>query len=86
MKRKMGQPTKGLAFKSGPGPCIGYIAGLLGCTWPNKDGTPWVPNGWNGTPKTDEEMRAAAASLITFPLATFLCAVSTSNLCRRGRD
>ena len=54
MKRKMGQPTKGLAFKSGPGPCIGYIAGLLGCTWPNKDGTPWVPNGWNGTPKTDD--------------------------------
>tara|TARA_B110000208_G_scaffold90349_1_gene113848 strand:+ start:6004 stop:7356 length:1353 start_codon:yes stop_codon:yes gene_type:complete len=69
------QPTRGITFKSGPGPCVGYVAGLLGCTWPFANGTTKpVPNGWNGTPKTAAAMREAAAKLITFPLATFLCA------------
>jgi len=71
------QPTKGITFKAGPGPCVGYVAGLLGCTWPFANGSKPVPNGWNGTPQTAEEMRAAAAKLITFPLATFLCAANS---------
>ena len=71
------QPDKGITFKAGPGPCVGYIAGLLGCTWPATNGSKPVPNGWNGTPQTAQEMRAAAAKLITFPLATFLCAANS---------
>lgn len=70
------RPEKGITFKAGPGPCVGYIAGAdLGCTWPfqNKSTKP-VPNEWNGTPRTPDQLRAAAAKLITFPLATFLCA------------
>ena len=68
------QPDKGVTFKAGPGPCVGYVAGLLGCTWPFTNGSKNVPNGWNGTPTTAAAMRAAAGRLITFPLATFLCA------------
>jgi hypothetical protein len=68
------QPTKGMAFKLGPGPCIGYIAGQdLGCTWPFANGTKSTENKMNGTPQTPEQRRAAAAKLITFLLATFLC-------------
>ena len=65
------QPTKGMTFKTGPGPCVGYIAGELGCTWPfpNHTTAP-VPNAWNGTPLTDGERRDAAAKLITFPLVS----------------
>ena len=61
------QPTRGIVFKSGPGPCVGYIAGLLGCTWPNSNGQKNVPNAWNGTPKTDEEMRAVRKEPKFFP-------------------
>lgn len=43
------QPAKGIVFKAGPGPCVGYVAGLLGCTWPYTNGSNNVPNGWNGT-------------------------------------
>ena len=68
------QPDRGVTFKTGPGPCVGYIAGLLGCTWPLANGSEPARNGWNGTPQTAAGMRAAAAALITFPLATFLCA------------
>ena len=69
------QPDRGMTFKAGPGPCVGYMAGQdLGCTWPFANGTKGVPNKMNGTPPTAEERRAAAAKLITFPLATFLCA------------
>jgi hypothetical protein len=69
------QPTKSIAFKLGPGPCIGYIAGQdFGCTWPFANGSKPIHNKMNGTPQTPEERRAAAAKLITFPLATFLCA------------
>lgn len=68
------QPTKSITFKSGPGPCVGYVAGELGCTWPFANGTPPVPNGWNGTPRIPDKLRAAAAHLLTFPLAAFLCA------------
>ena len=70
------QPTKGVAFRAGPGPCVGFIGGqAIGCTWPFANhSTPPVPNEMNGTPETTEARRAAAAKLITFPLATFLCA------------
>ena len=69
------QPDRGVAFKIGPGPCVGYVAGQdLGCTWPFANGTKAEPNKMNGTPPTAEGRRAAAAKLITFPLATFLCA------------
>jgi hypothetical protein len=70
------QPNKGMTFKSGVGPCVGYIAGQEeGCTWPFANhSTPPVPNKMNGTPQTATERRAAASALITFPLATFLCA------------
>ena len=71
------QPSKGITFKAGPGPCVGYVAGLLGCTWPFANGSKPTPNGWNGTPQTAQGMRAAAAKLITFPLATFLCAANS---------
>ena len=37
-----------------------------------------MPNGWNGTPQTPAELRAAAGKLITFPLATFLCAANAN--------
>eukprot|EP00040_Diaphanoeca_grandis_P018649 m.98092 g.98092 ORF g.98092 m.98092 type:complete len:483 (-) comp27034_c0_seq6:112-1560(-) len=70
------QPDKGMTFKAGPGPCVGYIAGQdFGCTWPFANhSTPPLPNQMNGTPQTAEERRAAAAKYIGFPLATFLCA------------
>jgi hypothetical protein len=69
------QPDKGVTFKAGPGPCLGYIAGQeLGCTWPFKNGSKPVPNGPNGTPPTPAGKRAAAGALIAFPLGTFLCA------------
>jgi hypothetical protein len=33
------QPNKGMTFKDGPGPCVGYIAGQsFGCTWPFANG------------------------------------------------
>jgi hypothetical protein len=69
-------PDKGMTFKTGPGPCVGYIAGQdEGCTWPFANGsTAPVPNKMNGTPQTAAGRRAAAAKLITFPLASFLCA------------
>jgi hypothetical protein len=74
------QPTRAITFKAGPGPCVGYIAGQdLGCTWPFANGTTKpVPNKMNGTPQTAAERRVAAAELITFPLATFLCAAGAS--------
>jgi hypothetical protein len=62
------QPTKGIAFKVGPGPCVGYVAGLIGCTWPSTNGQKNVPNGWNGTPQADAEMRAVR----DHPCLTFL--------------
>jgi hypothetical protein len=69
------QPGKGITFKCGPGPCVGYIAGQsLGCTWPFTNGSKNVPNKMNGTPQSAQALRAAAAKLITFPLACFLCA------------
>lgn len=69
------QPDRGVTFKIGPGQCQGYIAGQdLGCTWPFANGTKSEPNKMNGTPLTAAGRRAAAAKLITFPLATFLCA------------
>ena len=37
-----------------------------------------MPNGWDGTPQTPAELRAAAGKLITFPLATFLCAANAN--------
>jgi hypothetical protein len=69
------QPDKGVTFKAGPGPCVGYVAGYIGCTWPflNKSTAP-ASNQMNGTPLSDGARREAAAKLITFPLATFLCA------------
>jgi len=69
------QPSKGITFKCGPGPCMGYIAGQsLGCTWPFTNGSTNVPNEANGSPQTAAALRDAASKLITFPLACFLCA------------